>query len=68
LTHLRLPLTLLFHDGGYRGNSAGLIATFSMGVYPGCHGLVRAGMTLTGDAAAAAGVAPYPHMIRWLRA
>lgn len=66
LTHLRLPLALLFHDGGYHGKSAGLIQTFSFGVYPGSHGLVQAGMALDGATAASTGALPYPHMIRWL--
>jgi hypothetical protein len=64
LVHLRLPLELLFHEGGYHGNSAGLIRTYSLGVYPGVHGLVQAGMAL---AVADAGIPAYPHMIRWLR-
>ncbi len=54
----------MFHEGGYHGNSAGLILTYSMGVYPCIHGLVQAGMTLS---APADGVPAYPHMIRWLR-
>lgn len=64
LTHLRLPLELLFHDGGYHGNSAGLILTYSLGVYPGVHGLVQAGMAV---ATAEPGVPAYPHLMRWLR-
>ena len=67
LTHLHLPLSVLFHDGGYRGNSAGLMLTYSAGVYLGCHGLVQAGMALNAADAARAGVQPYPHLIRWLR-
>lgn len=67
LVHLGLRPDLLFHDAGYHGRSARLIATFSAGVYPGCHGLVMAGLTLTGADAQVAGVPPYPHMIRWLR-
>lgn len=64
LTHLGLPPDLLFHEGGYHGHSAGLVMTYSMGVYPGVHGLVQAGMTL---AAPSDGVPAYPHMLRWLR-
>ncbi|HWS25661.1 MAG TPA: hypothetical protein VN259_03725 [Xanthomonadales bacterium] len=67
LTHLRLPLSVLFHEGGYHGKSAGLILTYSAGVYPGCHGLLQAGMALGAADAARAGVQPYPHLIRWLR-
>jgi hypothetical protein len=41
----------VFHDGGYPG--AALLEGF--------------GLTATGARAAALGVAPYPHMLRWLR-
>jgi hypothetical protein len=58
---------VLFHDGGYRGRSAGLITTYGYGVYPGAFGLAQAGMTLAGADASLAGVRPYPAMTRWLR-
>lgn len=67
LTHLGLAPELLFHPEGYKGRSAGLLLSYSMGVYPGAFGLAQAGMTLIGSAASAAGVAPYPHMRHWLR-
>jgi hypothetical protein len=65
---LGLEPAVLFHAGGYHGRSASLITTFSLGVYPGSQGLVRAGMTAFEPQARALGVPPYPHMIRWLRA
>jgi hypothetical protein len=58
---------LVFHEGGYRGRSDGILATFAVGVYPGANLLEEAGMTATGSRAEALGVAPYPHMIGWLR-
>jgi hypothetical protein len=58
---------LVFHEGGYRGRSEGILATFAVGVYPGANLLEDAGMTATGPRAEARGVAPYPHMISWLR-
>jgi hypothetical protein len=58
---------VLFHPGGYKGQSAGLLMSFALGVYPGAYGLSKSGLTLVGADAIAAGVAPYPHMIRWLR-
>lgn len=64
---LGLDPSVLFHAGGYRGKSPALIMTYSLGVYPGCQGLVCAGLTRVGEAARAHGVEPYPHMIRWLR-
>jgi hypothetical protein len=54
--HLRLAPSVLFHAGGYRGQSEGLIRTYSFGVYPGAHKLVEWGMAVR-----------YPHMTRWLR-
>jgi hypothetical protein len=49
---------VVFHAGGYRGQSEGLLRTFGFGVYPGLNILVDAGMT-TADV--------YPRMLRWLR-
>jgi hypothetical protein len=67
ITHLGLDPSVLFHEGGYGGKSAGLIMTYSLGIYPGCFGLAQAGMTLIGQDALRAGLPAYPHMIRWLR-
>jgi hypothetical protein len=49
---------LVFHGGGYRGHSAGLLRNFELGVPIGLHLLVEAGMT-SADL--------YPRMLRWLR-
>jgi hypothetical protein len=57
----------VFHGGGYGGKSAGLLATFGVGVYPGAHLLEAAGLTATPARAETLGVEPYPHMLRWLR-
>ena len=65
--HLSLPLTELFHSGGYRGCGDRLVFTYSSGCYPGAAGLAHAGLTAIGADARAAGVPPYPHMLRWLR-
>ena len=67
ITHLALDPSVLFHEGGYGGKSAGLILTYSLGIYPGCFGLAQAGMTLIGEDALRAGLPAYPHMIRWRR-
>lgn len=67
LQHLGLPSEVLFHDGGYHGRSQGLRTTFELGVYLGASGLVSAGLAAT-PAQAAAGAAPYPHLLAWLRA
>ena len=62
-----LDPAVLFHAGGYHGKSAALIATYTLGVYPGAGGLARNGMTLTAAQARERGAASYPHLIRWLR-
>lgn len=67
VVHLGLDPAVLFHEGGYHGQSAALIRTFSYGVYPGSFGLAQAGMTLIGQDAVHAGIPPYPHMTQWLR-
>ncbi|HWY24559.1 MAG TPA: hypothetical protein VNX47_06550 [Nevskia sp.] len=65
---LELDPAVLFHQGGYRGHSEGLLLSFGLGVYPGSGGLQAAGMSLSPAQAAAAGTQPYPSMQRWLRA
>lgn len=65
--HLGLDPAVLFHAGGYKGKSAGLILTYSLGGYPGAGGLREAGMTAAPGEARGLGVRPYPHMLKWLR-
>jgi hypothetical protein len=67
LLYLKLEPEIVFHEGGYRGQSQDLRRNFEFGVYLGASGLEKAGMTATGAAASAMGVAPYPHMLKWLR-
>ncbi len=68
VTAIGLDPAILFHAGGYHGQSESLVRTYSLGVYPGLAGLVAAGMALTPAQAAAAGEPAYPAMRRWLRA
>lgn len=67
LTHLGLDPTVLFHDGGYSGKSAGLIFTYTNGVYLGAQSLQDLGLTAVGETARKLNLDPYPHMIKWLR-
>ena len=62
-----LDPAIVFHGGGYHGHSPGLLFNFAAGVPIGAHLLEEAGMTATGPRAAAMGVEPFPHMLRWLR-
>ena len=64
---LGLDPAVLFHAGGYRGRSEGLVRTYSLGCYPGLAGLVAAGMALPPRAMPDGGPAGYPAMLRWLR-
>jgi hypothetical protein len=65
--HLQLEPSILFHSGGYRGASLGLITTYTLGFYPGAFGLSQAGMTHIGAEAVQQGVPVYPSMSRWVR-
>lgn len=67
VAHLGLDPAVLFHEGGYRGQSQALLLSFACGVYPGAFGLVQAGMTRAGINAEA-NIATYPRMQRWLHA
>jgi hypothetical protein len=58
---------LVFHAGGYRGKSAGLLTTFGAGVYPGLPLLEAYGLAAGPRLAATLGVPAYPAMISWLR-
>lgn len=65
--HLGIDPAVVFHDGGYRGKARGLLRTFSFGVYPGVPLLEELGLTVSPARAEELGVAPYPHMLRWVR-
>lgn len=67
VTRLGIDAKVLFHEGGYDGKSRGLLFTYGCGVYPGAFGLQELGMTAVGELARRLGVAPYPHMLKWLR-
>ncbi|MEP6636063.1 MAG: hypothetical protein ABJB97_05005 [Acidobacteriota bacterium] len=67
LTHLALDPKVLFHEGGYKGKSEGLMFTYGAGVYPGASSLQEIGITATGDMARRLRVTPYPHMLKWVR-
>ncbi len=58
---------VVFHPRGYKGRSAGLLMNFQMGVPIGVSPLAEVGMTASPARALEQGVAPFPHMSRWLR-
>ena len=65
--YLGLDPTVVFHAGGYKGRSEGLLLNFRLGVYLGLGGLQEAGMTATELTAGESGTPVYPHMLKWLR-
>jgi len=65
--HLGLSPSIVFHEGGYRGGSQALIENFSQGHYIAVPMLQWLGMAAEPTSAGTMGVAPYPHMLRWLR-
>ena len=67
LRHLKLDPAIVFHDDGYKGGAASIIENFTAGRYFGVPLLQLYGMAVEPKHAAAIGVEPYPHMLRWLR-
>lgn len=65
--HLRLDPAVVFHAQGYRGGSAALIENFQQGRFFGVPMLQWLGMTFDDVRAPEHQVAPYPHMVQWLR-
>lgn len=66
LIHLGLDPAVVFHADGYHGASESIIENFAQGRYFGVPVLQWLGMTCEEGQAVARGVAPYPHMIKWL--
>jgi hypothetical protein len=67
LRHLDIAPDIVFHANGYKGGGPSLAHAFSSGATPGVPLVAWYGMTLEAKDAAARGVEPFPHMLRWLR-
>ena len=65
--HLGLDPRVVFHEHGYHGRSSNLLFGFELGIFPGVHELVSAGMTVSETGAALAGQPLFPTMQKWLR-
>ena len=65
--HLGLDAGVVFHPHGYKGAGPWLAETFGNGGTIGVPLLQLYDMTVEEKFAAARGVEPYPHMLRWLR-
>jgi hypothetical protein len=66
-TAIGLPVDVLVHAGGYKGQSQSLIQMYALGIYPGLQGLCRAGMAESPAFMPACGPVHYPRMLKWLR-
>jgi hypothetical protein len=64
--YLEIPLDVVFHGHGYKGGGESLIETFTQGRSFGVPMLQWLGMTVDAKRAEALGVAPFPHMMKWL--
>lgn len=67
LRHLGVAPMEVFHEDGYKDDAQWLLETFSSGTFLALPMLQWLGMCADSTRAAALGVAPFPHMIRWLR-
>jgi hypothetical protein len=67
LRYLGLDPAIVFHPEGYKGGSAAIIEAFAGGNYFGVPLLQFYAMSYEPRYAAAKGVAPFPHMLRWVR-
>lgn len=65
--HLKLDPVLVFYPGSFQNMAESLIENFAQGRYMGLPLLQLFGMTVEPRNAAARGVAPFPHMLRWVR-
>jgi hypothetical protein len=66
VVHLGLKAELVFYPGSFQGWDTTLVENFAAGKYIGVPLLQRYGMTIE-PRLAAEGVAPFPHMLRWIR-
>ena len=67
LRHLDLDPAIVFHAEGYKGGAAAIIKNFAAGQYFGVPLLEYYAMSYEPRRAAEKGVAPFPHMLRWVR-
>ena len=64
--HLGIDPAVVFHAGGYRGGSQSILQNFSQRRYFGVPMLEYLGLAAPAAEAAALGVPPYPHMLKWV--
>jgi len=65
--YIGIDPSLVFHEGGYKGGGSTLLEIFRGKVPFGVSTLEWIGLTYGEKTASMRGIAPYPHMLRWLR-
>jgi hypothetical protein len=65
--HLGIDPLFVFHEEGYKGAVTSILNNLESRCFLGIHALQRLGLTFDEWSAASNGVAPYPHMVHWLR-
>ena len=65
--YLGFDPVLVFYPGSFQGEDRALIENFAEGRFMGVPLLQRFGMSVEPRNAAARGVEPFPHMLRWVR-
>jgi hypothetical protein len=65
--HIGIDPSVVFHADGYKGGSESLLENFREGRYLAVPMLQWLGFAYEAKNADAAGVQPYPYMLRWLR-
>jgi hypothetical protein len=65
--HIGLEPEVVFHSNGYKQGSNALLENFRAGRYIAVPLLQWMGLAVESKNAEARGVAPFPHMLRWLR-
>lgn len=65
--YLAIDPACVFHPAGYRGQSEAILENFQQGRFFGVPMLQWLGMTYEPAQAAVHGIAPYPHVVKWIR-
>jgi hypothetical protein len=65
--HMGLDPAVVFHDDGYQGGGSSIVENFSQGHFFGVPMLQWLGMTVEPAQSSSRGLAPFPHMLQWLR-
>jgi len=65
--HLSIPIEVVFHPNGYKGNSEWLMNSYKDNTFIGLPYLEWCGLTLSIENAEKQNTKPFPHMIKWIR-